>query len=138
MTTICGHERSELQRALEFANSSNLDAILRDWSRPNDATGALLHDVHDPAKLASIIAELLRERGHEIETNPIRFEEVMHKDAVRVWTVNDTIRVEAKTRGSVYDYVMQSLSMPQARAFALRLLDSPETDIERMIEEVMR
>ena len=125
---ICGHDRETLRRVLEFANSSNLDARSRDWSRPNDANGALLYDVHDPAKLAAIIAELMRERGVVA---------CIENGAVYIGGP-PCIRVQLGD-GYANDSRWHTLTMPQARAFALRLLEATTAttqDVERMIGEL--
>ena len=84
------------------------------------ATCARIADhVNAPAKLAAIIAAMVRERGID-----------GHAAAIR-----DNVGVCIRVRnGHECD-----MTMPQARAFTLRLLDAPATttqDVERMIAEV--
>lgn len=65
MTNICGHDRKTLQWALRFKNTSGVTC--GGGAVPPDAMQNALVDVSDPAKLAAIIAELLRERGIDAE-----------------------------------------------------------------------
>lgn len=139
---ICGHDRETLRSALEFANSSNLDAVSRKWPRPDNASGALLYDIHDPAKLAAIIAELLCTCGIVASTR-------MRKpgESLTIWVnslpnsyhPNESQMVCIRPGNSCALEPCHDLSMPQARTFALTLLDSPQVtakDIERMIGEL--
>lgn len=136
---ICGHERETLRRALEFANSSNLDKVSRGWSRPHDYEGLVLFDVHDPAKLAAIIAELFTDHDwHVYDDDP---GDDLRLPAAEVFV--DDASIGMHLYESWFDCQGEppftSLTMPQARAFALRLLDATTAtaqDIERMIGEL--
>lgn len=128
-TKICGHDRAALRKALEFANALDLDGISRGWPQPDSTHGALLFDIHDPAKLAAIIAELLRERGLSVKTDP-------QYDCQ--WLV---FADEYDAVSIVAPRFAKAITMPQARAFALALLDAPNAtaqDVERMIGEATR
>lgn len=132
-TTICGHNREALRKALEFANALDLDGISRGWPRPDNAYGALLFDIHDPAKLAAIVAELVRERGIRAVIVDIGEHSLCGNDV--------TIRIGDAPMIFTTESIVAFRSMPQARAFALALLDAPNAtvqDVERMIGEVAR
>lgn len=141
-TTICGHDRTLLRGVLEFANGSNLDGISRDWPRPEDPTPteAAMFDVYNADKLAAIIANILRNGsietlvfayGARATVGPSLSEDV----AVIYYTVGHggTIQVYPPhtSRSSVF-------AVPQARALVIRMLDAPNTDIARILEEVTR
>lgn len=135
-TKICGHDREALRKALEFANALDLDGISRGWPQPDSTHGALLFDIHDPAKLAAIIAELLRERGVP-DLSASEFADVLE---VRVRAHGEQIMI-ARRLPDMHKIGGPLLDMPQARAFALALLDAPNAtaqDIEQMIGEVTR
>jgi hypothetical protein len=95
--------------------------------------------VHDPAKLAAIIAELMQAgEWHVYDDDP---GDDLQLPAAEVFVDGDNIgmhlyRTWNDCRG---EPPFTGLTMPQARAFALALLDSPAVtaqDIERMIGEL--
>jgi hypothetical protein len=129
---ICGHEREAVVEALGYAESDPEDsAHLAQWQGPCDEDDKCFgqwkatQSIHDPATLASIIAELLRERGLVVATDPC---------ADVPWLVfadgnGDGVAVVAPM-------FAKTITISHARAFALRLLDAPATDIEQMIGEI--
>lgn len=132
--SICGHDRETLRRALEFANSSNLDDVSRSWPSPIDVDGAILYNVHDPAKLAAIIAEPILASG-VVDLSEVEFAPLCE---CRIRAQGDIIAIVYRFVGA-YKLGCKLLTMPQARAIALRLLDAPTAtaqDIERMIGEL--
>jgi hypothetical protein len=117
--TICGHDRETLRWALHEWRDHEHDAKLMargiDFLFTSRERLVAISEAGDPAKLAAIIAELLA-------AWPM-FES---------WEAAGFIFIGTKANSTGY-------TMPQARAFALALLDSPETtaqDIERMIGEL--
>ena len=124
--TICGHDRETLQWALQHwercGGLGGFDAVRR-----GDAYCDAWRAIQDTAKLAAIIAELLRERGLSVKTDP-------QYDCQ--WLV---FADEYDAVSIVAPRFAKAITMPQARAFALALLDAPNAttqDIERMIGEV--
>ena len=88
----------------------------------------------DPAKLAAIIAELIRLRG-VLDLSESEIADVLE---VRVCAHGEQIMI-ARRLPDMHKIGGPLLNMPQARAFALALLDAPAAtaqDIERMIGEV--
>jgi hypothetical protein len=147
--TICGHEREALifackyhatheRQGLEFP----LDAV-REMSgevpSPGNTYGPASVAVAGPAKLAAIISGIMRACGVDALSygalaSEFDMSDVNDPIAVSAWAIvanqGPNIIVASATK-------RRQLSMPQARAFALKLLDAPvDTDIERMIEEV--
>jgi hypothetical protein len=135
--TICGHDRNALRKALEFANASSLDEISRGWPRPDAGVGALLFDVHDPAKLAAIIVKLAVEGGRfglVDYASVAELDDDMHTIGAYPWHPS-TVSIHIQYMDVDRTF---TLNMPQARAFALALLDAPNAtalDVERMIGE---
>lgn len=125
---ICGHDRETLQWALTTCKderyvTSTIDCKdmvnpYPDGARMDDA----MRTVCDPAKLAAIIAELMRERGID----------------ARAFTPKGGLCVFAYMT-EFDDIVRRCIDLPDARAFALRLLDATTAtaqDVEHMIGEL--
>jgi hypothetical protein len=132
--TLCGHERKELRRALDFANNSTLDTVSRDWPRPNEASGALLHDVHSPAKLAELLAEALRERGVDVASVERTCMALPHGNVMSISQGFDG-RIFVRLLSGGYIQWQQTLTPPNARALLLRVLSLPAG---ATVEDVMK
>jgi hypothetical protein len=147
--TICGHEREALifackyhatheQQGLEFP----LDAV-REMSgevpSPGNTYGPASVAVADAVKLDAIIAELMRALAwFAYDEDP---GDALRIPAMVITSDGSLIHVELfPTWESCGDPPHgRELTMAQARAFALRLLEGPTLttqDVERMIEEV--
>lgn len=116
MRTICGHDRETLRWALE-CEYDNLPSC---GCESHKCQAQL--DADDPAKLAAIIAELLRERGILVQRHAVVF--------------TNSIAIVVRIGG---DLKLPRFTMPQARKLALALLNAPNAtlqDIERMIGEL--
>ena len=113
-TTICGHDRERLIFVLQRSDVC-----------PGECDWKMIKVVYDPAKLSAIIEELLRGHGFRSIALP--------------WTNSDSEPLSIRVSWACPDDVDahgQTLLMPQARAFALRLLETPTAtaqDVERMI-----
>ena len=129
---ICGHDRALLRWALLLAIEVD-QGKTRIETRSSGGRWAprpvVYQSVHDPAKLAAIIAELLRERGIDAgsgeDVAPIRVESCFGRIEF----------IESPEKLSLI------LKMDQCRRLALALLDAPSAtaqDIERMIGEVAK
>jgi hypothetical protein len=127
---ICGHDRETLQWALAISRETDVGktVLVLAGHRQGKHAKVIAHDaVHDPAKLAAIIAELLRSYDVGAGCHATA-------DGIMLWeprTINGHGRLLGKQSAQ--------LTMPQARTFALRLLDAPTAtaqDIERMIGEL--
>lgn len=144
--TICGHDRETLRVAItrvsSAASSATKAAYAMIWLRHAERANVVgpehraFDDVHDPAKLAAIIAELMRERGASVWHGPDEKREPSPTDYV-LYIIDAGIRVYSPLGPRQWQ---KQFDMPQARTFALALLDAPATaqDIECMIEEVTR
>lgn len=134
---ICGHERESLIWACSWQGSE-------DWAqlpvRPGTSDVDVFLASRDPAKLTAIIVELLRDRGLSAAS---RLDDAYaHRADVqfiplpnpRCPNANEAIGIYL--RANKFD---RDLSMTQARAFALSLLDASNVtaqDVERMIGEL--
>lgn len=138
---ICGHYRETWILALRHWNASSERAERIAFEiRPRDELCSAIKDLTDPAKLAAIIAELMRECGLSAAS---RLDDTYaHRADVqfiplpnpRCPNANEAIGIYL--RANKFD---RDLSMPQARKFALALLDAPNVsaqDVERMIGEL--
>lgn len=122
MTNLCGHERDVLILALRAGEFHPYN-----WADAHDA-------VYDPAKLTTIIVELMQERGTRASINGREID-----DAVLTHWPNEHypnhepgIRIRSGLHSS--RNFGKELTMPQARAFALRIIDAPAvTDADGMI-----
>ena len=127
---ICGHERDALRffcaiSDLALRMSASVD-LLHNPTQAQTTAAAL----RDPAKLATIIAELMRERGLHASIEMDR-----PGNRLDVWVnhfPNDShpneapgIGIRSCRRGCFGERVVEDLDMPKARAFALALLDTP-------------
>ena len=145
-TEICGHDRDHLRWALNMKSTVESGHIpftmggrLAGDDRKNDVFGA----VCNPDKLAEIVAELLRKctsrevvifspvpgtGGIVAGRTPSRLDYVVYWD-------RDHGGIQIKPPRNPDDPDMSKVfTMQQARAFLLKLLDSPsEQDIERML-----
>jgi hypothetical protein len=136
-TPICGHDRETLRYAMRLVNEYDVsdDAPLRCIPMPlYEACRAL----RIPAKLAAIIAELMRGCGANAASYPSKFNWDASGYSTDWGIYWDTMIVRDGRMMIVHCMLirMQELTMPQARTFALRLLDTPNTtaaDIECMI-----
>ena len=132
---ICGHDREHLKLGLEMCNFFGNDALGMAGDKRHPYAVAI-RDGHDPAKLAAIIAELMRERGIDAAArreSPARFYVFDRSSADRI-VIRDRDSKDLSGPPGWLD-----LTLPQARAFAIALLDSPQAttqDIERMIGEL--
>ena len=125
---ICGHERGTLRQTLrDIVNVPNMLGIAQfafDAAHCDSLTAphsARVLELHDPVKLAAIIAELMRERGILVGAN----NEIGQPDRI-AWD----FPTEAPSR---------TWTMSQARAFAFALLDASSLttqDIERLIQSI--
>lgn len=128
---ICGHDREALRRALEFANSSNLDAVSRNWPRPSD-DGAILFDVRDPAKLAEMLAERGRQLG--LDCVACSTPEALAGSSERYAFCGIVAGVDIWTEFEKETYVMS-----QARSLLaawLRLKDGDRKGAEKALREI--
>jgi hypothetical protein len=130
--TICGHDRETLRWALRAGEWPAFNWADRDLQARYDAHEA----VTDPAKLAAIIAASTQDRGivdlSEADFAPIDECRVCVQDGGAI------LCVVWRQKGA-HKIGVKRLTMPQARAFALRLLDSTTVtaqDIARMIGEL--
>lgn len=118
---ICGHDRETLRWALNQREQTEQFSV-SDIPAPSGGKGAF-EVICDPAKLAAIIAELLRERGIAQHYDP----------NMPAWAIDveaDQLQPNKPIYVSAYEPDktgpiprMRWLTMPQARAFALALLD---------------
>lgn len=142
--TICGHERESLRWALNLPNHPIRAFGALSFSEakrraPTTAHANALSSVHDPEKLAEIIAELIRESPKEdavviapnrsFQRTPSRLDWVMYWDRDH----GGTIQVKSPCGPDDPD-TSKLLTMQQARAFASKLLDGmTASDIANMI-----
>ena len=138
---ICGHARALLRWALLLAIEVD-QGKTRIETRSSGGRWAprpvVYQSVHEPAKLAAIIAERGQKLGFFVGIaadihcrSPIFGAKSTDAKSIKVW-----VRPVANEPSRSTDC---DLDMPQARAFALALLDAPNAttqDIERMIGEV--
>jgi hypothetical protein len=120
--TICGHERHILVWACRFVDSHEVGHC-RKWEHgEHDAALA----VYDPAKLAELLAEALRERGVTV----LRFRENYDMPflCVGIFPPSRTpIRVQFWGRFMrTVEYDAAWFSMPQARSALLHILELPQ------------
>jgi len=115
---ICGHDRDELLRVLRFATSDDARRTTQGRCECGGPYCVIYNDLIDPAKLADIVAELLTECGSSVV--PIDYD-----DGVELC---EFARLKSLR-------VLKRLTMPETRAFTLRLLDDPSADVEQMIGE---
>lgn len=148
---ICGHDRQSLLQVLaNLASGGELAWGPTQEGRRGVSFGPLHHlddaglcdaadAVHDPAKLVAIIAELMQAgEWHVYDDDPC---DDLQLPAAEVFVDGDSIglhlyRTWDDCRG---EPPFASLTMPQARTFALRIINSPTAtaqDIERMIGEL--
>lgn len=122
-TTIYGHERETLRWALRDIDRpphGGIAGATKDTWRARDAAR---DDLCDPAKLAVIIVDLMT--AHGIESQAL--------------TLKNGHCCFAFVDPCDCDVVRRVFTMPQARAFALALLEAPNAttlDFERRIKEV--
>lgn len=114
-TTLCGHERAVLVASLEYiAVHDDGVALLHARMKPDllrqyGHSPETMVDLHDPAKLAKLMAEELRRRGVEL---PEAHDQAPTSD-----------QIEIRLGGSDEWHV---LSMSQARAALLHIMRLPE------------
>lgn len=149
---ICGHDREHLKLGLEMCNFFGDDALAMAGDKQHPYAAAI-RDGHDPAKLTAIIAELMRERGlwsrvdtwHEGAYSPEHGRVIRtraHYVVIADDPANSEEHEERQCIGDICEHHavdIDDATMPQARTFALALLDSPQAttqDIERMIGEL--
>jgi hypothetical protein len=108
-----------LRDAIDFANNSDLDEISRSWKRPKDKIAGLLFDVHDPAKLAQLMAMGLRARG--IDAGPI------NHDGWEIWPYKDKIIVDT----TYMEDAMFFFALPEFRALLARVMATPADESSR-------
>jgi hypothetical protein len=95
--------------------------MIANWERPVDENSQAARDANDPAKLASIIEFLLDAQGIESQA-------LSPKDDNCCISFVDPCDC---------DVVRKIFTMPQARAFALRLLDAPaDADVQKLIGDL--
>jgi hypothetical protein len=125
---ICGHYRETWILALHHWNASSERAEnIASEVHPRDELCSAIKDLTDPSKLAAIVAELMSERGLSVKTDP-------QYDCQ--WLV---FADEYDAVSIVAPRFAKAITMPQARALALALLDAPNAsvqDVERMIGEL--
>jgi hypothetical protein len=118
MTTICGHERDVVRLGIQIlALSDNATAYADQIERDHNATGrikSVTRDLDDPAKLAELLAEALRERGVGAGC-------YVTMNGVLLWEPRAT-----NGHGRLLGNQQTQLTTPQARAALLRVLSLPE------------
>jgi len=139
---ICGHDRETLQWALcheqRCGGLGGFDAVVR-----GDDSAAAWRAIHNPTKLAAIIAELMRERGRTVRFyDQHEHGELGSQCGDMVWIDKrydpTMLHIHIETDSPPFE-LGRGIEIPQARAFALRLLDATTTtaqDVERMIGEL--
>jgi hypothetical protein len=147
MTTICEHDRHSLvltlARLIEEPTRPWLAIALETLSRPgatrdNCPDSARVSDLHDPAKLAEILAELFREHG--VKTRCVPLEESTQNLTPGApkgcqWIRRTEARIEIRFVYLYWDPRM--LTMPQARAILYALLQLPD-GAKEAVEKVLR
>ena len=133
--TICGHGRDVLIWVLSVHVRER--CLMAPCELSETEAQSASDAVHDPAKLAEMLAARGRELGFFVGIavdmycrGPIFGARSTSADSIKVW-----VRPVANEPSRSTDC---DLDMPQARAFALALLDAPNAtaqDIERMIGE---
>ena len=130
---ICGHDRETLQWALTYARDERrIETFVQypPWGDCLRAEYLAARDIIDTAKLAAITAELLR------ATWPLPLYTVtVEWRHDQLWI---QVTLDYDGRFGV-EHASHGYTMPQSRAFALRLLDAPTAtaqDIEHMIGEL--
>lgn len=134
---ICGHELEVLKWALSLHATGVDTGIAADIDRRANGIAQRYYAseaIHDPAKLATIIAELLRERGVDVGNSPFNeFVVGSGYHQVGVGTRMDIVWI----RENDGERIAHLLTLPKARAFALRLLDAPaDADVQKLIGEI--
>jgi DNA-binding NtrC family response regulator len=115
MTTICGHELGTLQWALSTFDPD--DGLPSCGCESAKCQAQLVVD--DPAKLAELLAEALRERGVDV---PGPSEQTFWAQLViQPRRTEGVIEIDMPEDGPSF-----TLDMPQARAALLRVLSLPE------------
>ena len=127
--SICGYHRGALQWVLEWAKDAHTAShgIMLMY-------GDMWQDIHDPTKLAAIITVPILACGF-VDLSEVDFAPSYE---CRVRAQGDIIAVVYRFVGA-YKLGCKLLDMPQARAFALALLDATTAtaqDVERMIGEL--
>lgn len=136
---ICGHDRETLRWALRYARDERRIEMFVQYPPWGDCLRAeylAARDIIDSAKLAAIIAELLRERGFV----DLSDDDFAPKNEARVRAQGEQIMIVHRLVGS-HKIGGPLLATSQARKFALALLESPNAsaqDVERMIGEVTK
>jgi hypothetical protein len=144
MVTICGHDRETLQWAMESwiaIDKGNIAVYAYGTKRCRPSRSRAFDDLNDPAKLAAIIAELLRGCGVNAASYPSKFNWDASGYSTDWGIYWDTMIVRDGRMMIVHCMLirMRELTMPQSRTFAIALLDAPTLtaqDIERMIGEL--
>lgn len=134
---ICGHERETLRWAIRACGDEPSEV---DFFACDDEQRATLRAITSIAKLAAIIAEIMRGHGVDaIAYGRLAFEPDMgdQNDPVGSASAWAIVETSAARLLILSKSVRREITMSQARAFALALLEAPaDTDIERMIGEV--
>ena len=137
---VCGHGREALIWALGVLGEAPnrvaaVEAMAIDTRTNKGPRAVALVAAVDPAKLAAIITELMKHHG-------IQYERELDAPSLPCFTyhnITDGMWISMWTGRLDKASVHRKCTMPQARVFALRLLNAATTtaqDIERMIGEV--
>lgn len=136
MNTICGHDREAVlwalvnyETAVVHRPAHGIDGAPRKVRERIEAHDA----VSDPAKLAELMAEELRRRDVDVIAEPVEQPPNNHlqgnRHAFIIWHWHNDLLIQPHTGNGF------RLTMPQARATQLRLMQLPEgTPVEDVLK----
>lgn len=143
MSTICGHELEALIWACEYAVDAPklIHATIEVMDdRAGDAQKqAALIALTNPAKIAEIMAEALRNRG--VDANAYRYgtDQAAGGDEVRVWYAYTNGKIQISIGRAVRSSFSRMVTQAQFRATLLRTLTLPEgTPIAEVLKALGR
>ena len=125
--TICGHERDALIWALRYWawDARRAELLLQYPDGGDTLLVSAARDANDPAKLAELLAEALREHGVNADSFRYGTEHAHGSVFVRIWHgfANGMIQVSL---GEALRSHARMLTLFQARTALLRILELPQ------------
>lgn len=121
MSTLCGHERADLEWALRMTMAPTV-VVSSGLRSGKTAKGKAMDAIHDPAKLAELMAEELRRRAVGVWLGPNEERAPEHGDVV-MYAFGKSVRAYSPLGPGSWE---RQWTLPQARAALLRLMQLPE------------
>jgi hypothetical protein len=129
MTTICGHEREKLIWALHIRCAED-DSVLGVPPYPMHNQPMSVQradaDLADPAKLAELLAEALRERGVDASVFLYGVDRADGGEDVRIWRGYVNGQIQVSVGRSVRSSHSRMFTLAEFRAALLRVLSLPD------------